>query len=157
MGRRGSHMTWQGLCTHSSPRRNSAVTAKCSLERLDERTPPYSSASRTVPKVERLSVLCSANYPMIQKSVTPLSSLRQEFHVKTDLERVVFESMCDTGLRLVPAAGLDEEGDSSGRLAVVGSGDLHARRVDDGRKPACITGDARRTARGRRSGCQHGE
>ena len=26
--------------THSSPRRNSAVTARCSLERLDERTPP---------------------------------------------------------------------------------------------------------------------
>ena len=156
----GTGVTWQRggkRSTHSSPRRNSAVTAKCSLERLDERTPPYSSASRTVPKVERLSVLCSANYPMTQKSVTPHSSLRREFVVETDLKRVVFESVCDTGLGLIPAASLDEEGDSSRGLAIVGGSDLHASAVDDGSKPACITGNARRTARGRRSGCQHGE
>ena len=36
----GSGMTWQMRSTHSSPRRNSAVSARCSLERLEERTPP---------------------------------------------------------------------------------------------------------------------
>ena len=71
----------------------------------------------------------------------------------TDLERKVFQGVRDTGLGLVPAAGLDEEGDSGGGLAVVRGGDLHAGGVDDGREPARITGYARRAARG----CKHWE
>ena len=74
----------------------------------------------------------------------------------TDLEREVFQGVRDTGLGLVPAARLDEDGDSGRGLAVVRRGDLHARGIDDGCVPACTAGDARRTARGRRSGCQHG-
>ena len=45
--------------THASSRRNSAVRARCSLPRVEYRTPPYSSLSRTVPIAERPVVLCS--------------------------------------------------------------------------------------------------
>lgn len=43
--------------TYSSPLRNSAVKAKCSREREEERSPPRNSASRTVPNAERFPVL----------------------------------------------------------------------------------------------------
>lgn len=43
--------------THSSPRRNSAVKARCSLVKLADKTPPYSSLSRTVPRADRFAVL----------------------------------------------------------------------------------------------------
>ena len=89
------------------------------------------------------------------KSNPLLKAEREKRGWKTDLERVVFEGVRDTGLGLVPAAGLDEDGDSGRGLAVVGGGDLHPGGVDDGRKPAGTTGDARRTARGRRSGSEH--
>ena len=46
--------------THSSPGKNSAVNARCSRPRLELKTPPYKSLSRTVPNAVRFAVLYKA-------------------------------------------------------------------------------------------------
>ncbi len=46
--------------TYSSPRRNSAVKARCSRDKDADSTPPYNSLSRMLPKAERDLVLCDA-------------------------------------------------------------------------------------------------
>lgn len=43
--------------THSSPRKESVVSARCSRESDEERTPPYCSASRIVPGADLFPVL----------------------------------------------------------------------------------------------------
>ena len=53
---------------------------------------------------------------------------------KTHLEGKVLKRMRDARLALVPAAGLDEEGDGRGRLAVVRRGHFYASGVHDSRK-----------------------
>src|ERR1700683_2591511 len=46
------------IITHSSPRKNSAVMARCSRDKLVDSTPPYNSLSRTVPSADRVEALC---------------------------------------------------------------------------------------------------
>ena len=113
-----------GADTHSSPRKNSAVNARCSRERLEDNTPPYNSASRTVPSAERFAVLCDA------------SAASHSVPLSTHLEGEVFEGMRDTSLGLKAAARLHEERDGGSRLADVDGGNLDASRVSDSGKRA---------------------
>ena len=61
-----------GPRTYSSPRRNSAVIARCSRESDDDSTPPYSSASRMVPSADLFPVLC--------REAKNKSSIRYNYH-----------------------------------------------------------------------------
>jgi hypothetical protein len=63
-----SQLYADALQAHSSPLRNSAVRTRCSLERLEERTPPNSSVSR----VKRIALLLL---------VPCWSETRVQFHV----------------------------------------------------------------------------
>lgn len=87
--------------TYSSPRKNSAVNARCSRDELAESTPPYNSLSRTVPNAVLFAVLYTKElFDQSPDKITASSS---------DLESKVFERMGNTRFALISTSSLDKE------------------------------------------------
>ena len=104
--------------------------ARCSRVKLEDSTPPYSSASLTVPSADLAAVFYGGRENVISEKKAPKSFFMKREYLKSE----VLEDIRKASLGLVPAASFDEEGYRRSRLAVVDCSDFYTCSIDCGCK-----------------------